>query len=297
MKGTEGFRIEGIFSGGNNEEEVIKCKWKAGKKEVFSNGAPYEKPNDHIGKFAAVMIAPDDMELINGGSDLRRKWMDGILSQTDRNYLEAILQYQRILLQRNAWLKLHSINPPFKNAELEFYNQQLSFFGSEIYNQRSVFILEFIPLFTNFYKQLSGGKESIGMTYVSDLQEKELPILLENSFQNDLRLQRTSKGLHKDDVLFGFNEMELKQFGSQGQKKSYLFALKLAQYAYLKNKQGHAPVLLLDDIFEKLDQQRMEALLRIIQSPEFGQVILSDTHPERIREAFGKNAALDFISL
>jgi DNA replication and repair protein RecF len=295
--GTDGFRVEGVFNKDEERMEVISCKWKAGKKEVVSDGAEYQKLTDHIGKYAAVMIAPDDMELINGGSELRRKWIDSILSQVDVRYLESLMHYQRVLLQRNAWLKLHTLNPPSNNAELDYYDAQLSEHGQYIHRGRADFIGKFTPLLNDFYHQLSGGKEAIGIEYETDLGKKELNEWLREGLQHDLRMQRTLKGIHKDDLDFTFNELDLKQFGSQGQKKSYLFALKLAQYAYLSAEQGHLPILLLDDIFEKLDQHRMEALLRIIRGPGFGQVVLTDTHAGRIEEAFGPDADIAFIDL
>ena len=294
--GTDGFRLEGIFDLSNKEETII-CKWRQGKKEIFSNGSEYEKVTDHIGKYAAVMIAPDDMELVNDGSELRRKWVDGILSQTDKEYLERLMHYQRILQQRNAWLKLHSDNMPANNTELEYYNEQLSVDGSHIYERRSIFIARFLPLLQNYYEQLSGGKEVISVAYESDLLKKPINKWLEEGLQNDLRYQRTLRGIHKDDWNFILNDISLKQFGSQGQKKSFLFAMKLAQYAYLNIELGHLPILLLDDIFEKLDQNRMEALLSIIRGVGFGQVILTDTHAERVKDAFGGSEEIQFINL
>ena len=295
--GMDGFRVSGESNKSDGREETISCKWKGGKKEIMADGAEYEKPTDHIGKYAAVMIAPDDMELINEGSELRRRWIDSILSQTDKEYLESLLQYQRVLMQRNAWLKQYSFNPPFNSPQLEYYNAQLSQYGQYIFERRQVFIEEFIPLLQQFYKQLSGGREEITISYSSHLAQKPMERWLQDALQQDLRVQRTTRGVHKDDLQFVFNDTELKQFGSQGQKKSFLFALKLAQYAYLSMMQGHLPILLLDDIFEKLDQQRMEALLRIIRGPAFGQVILTDTHAERVKEAFGADADIEFIEL
>jgi DNA replication and repair protein RecF len=276
---------------------VIACKWKQGKKEITAGGVPYEKPTDHIGRYASVMIAPDDMELINDGSELRRKWADSILSQTDKEYLERLMQYQRVLLQRNAWLKMHSINPPSLSPELDYYNAQLAAHGTYIYEQRTIFIARFTPLLQDFYRQLSADKENINVVYETDLTQRPLHDWLAQSFQYDLRLQRTTRGIHKDDWDFMLNDIALKQFGSQGQKKSFLFALKLAQYAYLNMELGHLPILLLDDIFEKLDQSRMEALLQIIRGPGFGQVLLTDTHPERVEQAFGGSEGLGFIRL
>ncbi len=296
QQGTDGFRVEGVFSYGDNNN-VIACKWKQGKKEISSDGVEYERPTDHIGKYAAVMIAPDDMELINDGSELRRRWADGTLGQTDREYLERLMRYQRVLQQRNAWLKMQASAPAPDSVELEFYNGQMAADGAYIYEKRKRFIAGFLPLINRYYEQLSGGKEEVDLRYESHLAQKPLGILLKESLQQDLRMQRTLRGIHKDDWVFLLNGNALKQFGSQGQKKSFLFAMKLAQYAYLKEVQGHTPILLLDDIFEKLDQDRMEALLRIISGPDFGQVVMTDTHAERVKEAFGKGKDVGFINL
>jgi DNA replication and repair protein RecF len=296
QNGLDGFRVTGMFTR-DRKEEYISCKWKAGKKEIYKNEVEYEKVTDHIGTYSAVMIAPDDTELINDHSELRRKWMDGILGQVDKPYLEKIMHYQRVLLQRNAWLKMQAFKPATDNTELEYYNAELAADGTYIHEQRAKFLKEFLPLLNDFYHRLSNGKEAIEVTYNSDLFQRPLSAWMEQNLQYDLRYQRTLRGIHKDDWEFNLNGLQLKQFGSQGQKKSFLFALKLAQYAYLSKALGHLPILLLDDIFEKLDQSRMEALLRIIRGEGFGQVILTDTHPERIKEAFGKETEVGFIYL
>ena len=294
--GMDGFRVTGGFTR-QGKDEVISCKWKAGKKEIYRNEVEYEKLTDHIGIYSSVMIAPDDTELINGSSELRRKWIDSILGQVDKSYLERLMRYQRVLMQRNAWLKNQLLKPSENRTELEYYNAELSTDGTYIYEQRREFLKGFLPLLNSFYHRLSGGKEPLQVTYTSDLQQKPMAEWLDQNLQHDLRYQRTLRGIHKDDWDFRLNELQLKQFGSQGQKKSFLFALKLAQYAYLSNILGHFPILLLDDIFEKLDQNRMEALLKIIRGEGFGQVILTDTHPERIRQAFGVDAQVGFIYL
>lgn len=296
QNGTDGFRVTGEFTK-NGDKEIISCKWKAGKKEIYKNNVEYEKITDHIGAYAAVMIAPDDIELINEHSELRRKWIDGILGQANKNYLEKLIRYQKVLPQRNAWLKNQAIKPTGNHTELEYYNRCLAEDGTYIYQMRSVFLQEFLPLLSDFYHRLSGGSEPVQVTYMSDLSQKPLQTWLEQGLDYDLRYQRTLRGIHKDDWELTLNGMLLKQFGSQGQKKSFLFALKLAQYAWLTKAMGHKPILLLDDIFEKLDQSRMEALLRIIRSDAFGQVILTDTHAERIKNVFGEDANVGFIYL
>ncbi|RYE14486.1 MAG: DNA replication and repair protein RecF [Sphingobacteriales bacterium] len=296
QKGLDGFRVEGVFDhNGNNE--TISCKWKQGKKEIFQNQVEYDKLTDHIGRYAAVMVAPDDIELINEGSELRRKWVDSILGQTDREYLERLMRYQRVLQQRNAWLKMQNNIAPTNSAELDYYDARLAEDGTYIHGLRRVFTTAFLPLLNDYYHKLSGGRELIDMQYASDLDQKNLHDWLKASLQNDLRMQRTTKGIHKDDCAFMLNDNVLKQFASQGQKKSFLFALKLAQYTYLSKQLGYLPMLLLDDVFEKLDQQRIEALLGIIRAEDFGQVIITDTHAERVAKAFDGDEEIGFIHL
>lgn len=296
QSGTDGFRLEGIFEKGERNETIV-CKWKQGKKEVVANGAEYERVTDHIGKYSSVMIAPDDIALINDGSELRRKWVDSILGQVNSAYLEKLLRYQRILLQRNAWLKMQATVTTSDAAELEYYNNCMAEDGQYIYECRTQFLKGFLPMLNDFYHRLSGGKEVLQVTYETDLSERSLANWLQYNLQYDMRYQRTLRGIHKDDWAFSLSGMPVKQYASQGQKKSFLFALKLAQYAFLSKEMGHLPILLLDDVFEKLDQQRIEALLAIIRTPEFGQVLLTDTHEERIRIAFGEGADIEFVRL
>jgi DNA replication and repair protein RecF len=297
QRGTDGFRVEGTFSRGDGGAETITCIWRGGKKEVLANGLPYEKISAHIGRYTAVMIAPDDMALISEGSEARRRWADSILGQTDRDYLERLLVYQRVLLQRNAWLRMQVFAPSSSRAELEYYNAQLAETGAYIWTQRNAFFKAFLPLLEDFYRRLSGGSEQVSIAYESELNSATALALLQQSFEQDLRLQRSTRGIHRDELAFRIGDMPLRQYGSQGQKKSFLFALKLAQYAYISMQLGSLPILLLDDIFEKLDQQRMEALLGIIRGPAFGQVLLTDTHAERVRAAFGEAAAIGEICL
>ena len=222
--GTEGFRIEGFFYKEDRTEQIA-CKWKQGKKEVFSDGAEYEKTNDHIGKFAAVMIAPDDILIINEGGEARRKWMDGILSQTDATYLETLVHYNKVLQQRNAWLKMQSRTYNKAYSELEFYDAELSVDALYIHAARLKFIEQVKPLLQEHYNKLSDAKESITLQFVSELNKKDMASLLKESLQNDIILQRTSIGIHRDDLLFLLNDKPIKNFGSQGQKKSFLFGM------------------------------------------------------------------------
>ncbi len=284
--GTDGFRVAGDFEQGVHDE-TISCKWQQGKKEVAANGVEYEKLTDHIGKYAAVMIAPDDLELINDGSEQRRKWVDSILCQVDKNYMECLMQYQRVLQQRNAWLKQEALKPRNDYTTLDFYNEKLAEDGTYIYQCRKQFLQELLPLLNDYYHRLSQGREVLGVQYNSQMHEAAMDKLLKASLPHDLQLQRTLKGIHRDDWDFTLDGLALKQYASQGQKKSFLFALKLAQYSYLEQKQSNQPMLLLDDIFEKLDNRRIRALLGIINSPAFGQVFLTDTDKARVADAFG----------
>lgn len=278
--GTEGFRIEGVFKE-DQVQETISCKWQSGKKEILQNGVLCENVKDYIGRHTAVMVAPDDMQLINEGSEVRRKWIDGILGQCDKQYLESLIQYQQVLSQRNAWLKMNALKAQPDFTLIDFYDKVLADHGTYIHQQRSRFITAFKPLLSRFYEKLSGNKEEIYLYYRTEADEKTLVTLLKESLGNDIRMQRTLKGIHKDDLDFHLNGKMIRQFGSQGQKKSYLFALKLAQWSYLQTLLGKTPVLLLDDIFEKLDYKRLEALWSIIKEENFEQVIFTDTERDR----------------
>lgn len=296
QNGMDGFRLDGDFEQVNDSENIV-CKWKQGKKEIFADEVVYEKITDHIGKYAAVMIAPDDLQLINGGSEQRRKWMDSILFQTDKEYMHCLLQYQHVLQQRNAWLKMQAVKPSKDWTQLDYYNEKLSLNGNYLYKMRTQFVSEILPVLGEYYKELSGDKEDIRVLYNSDLSRFGMGDLLKKSLEHDLKLQRTTKGIHKDDFDFFINELSLKQFASQGQKKSFLFALKLTQFSYLSKYLQKVPILLLDDIFEKLDQQRIEALLQIIQRDNFGQVFITDTDKERVKAAFAQKKEVEFIQL
>lgn len=281
--GCDGFRIEGFFE----EEDItqkVTCKWKTGKKELFENDVLTEKITDYVGKHTAVMIAPDDIALINEGSEIRRKWLDGILSQVDKQYFESLLQYQQALTQRNAWLKMNAVKAQHDFTILEFYDQQLSQYGTYLFAKRNQFLQEFVDVLKEYYMLLSDGREDIAFTYKSDLHAATLPQLLKKSLHNDLQLQRTLKGVHKDEIDFLLNGRLIKLFGSQGQKKSYLFALKLAQFNYLQNQLKSTPVLLLDDIFDKLDKGRLRALQQIISSENYKQVIMTDTENRKFSD-------------
>ena len=271
-----------------NEQEVdLYCAVKKGQKKIFKkNKAEYEKLAEHIGSFPAVMISPYDRNLISEGSELRRKWMDGIISQFDRQYLDDLIRYNRILEQRNALLKNNLKNGFFDRESFEVWDEQLVEVGLRISIKRQEFIIEFIPIFQQFYSELGSDKESVTFMYKSQLLEGDFKVLLKQGMERDRYIGYTSVGVHKDDLLFELNSHPIKKFGSQGQQKSYLIALRLAQYEWLKRHLNQNPILLLDDIFDKLDNVRVEKLMQMVSNHTFGQVMVTDTDSKRVKDIF-----------
>ena len=222
--------------------------------------------------------------MILEGSDVRRKFVDGVISQSDRDYLNDLISYNKVLVQRNSLLKYFAANNTFNKDTLDIYNEQLNDVGSKIFNKRKIFLEEFIPIFIERYNSISSGNEIVNITYKSDLFENDLIKLLEKSINKDKTLQFTSVGIHKDDLEFKIEDYAIKKFGSQGQQKSFLVALKLAQFDFIKDHSGVNPILLLDDIFDKLDEQRVAQLIKLVDDENFGQLFISDTHAERTEE-------------
>ncbi|MFY7944758.1 MAG: DNA replication/repair protein RecF [Crocinitomicaceae bacterium] len=280
------FSIQGNW---NLESKAVEvhCAFKLGAKKVIKyNKKPYEKITEHIGRFPVVFISPYDGDLIAEGSDMRRKWMDGILVQLDKNYLNDLQRYQKVLDQRNALLKNMFEHRLFDRESIEVWNIQLVSMGDAIFKKRDAFLKEFIPVFKKFYYEIGHDAESIGIEYRSQLNEGNFSDLLAESEKKDAFSQYTNVGIHKDDLIFTIKGYPVKKFGSQGQQKSFLIALRLAQYDYLKMHTRLKPVLLLDDIFDKLDNERVEKLIRLVTADYFGQVIVSDTDERRMVELF-----------
>ncbi len=279
--GEDFFVIDGEFEK-NDRAEKILCSLKKGMKKVVKrNGKAYEKFSDHIGFLPLVIISPADSNLITEGSDTRRKFIDGVISQSDKAYLQTIIKYNKILSQRNSLLKYFAANHTFDATTLSVYNEQLEQFGTEIFNKRIAFLDTFIPIFKAQYAAISGGKEEVNITYDSKLLDTNLLTLLENNLEKDRALQYTSVGIHKDDLSFKITEYPVKKFGSQGQQKSFLIALKLAQFNFIKEQAKTTPILLLDDIFDKLDENRVAQIVTLVDNDNFGQIFISDTHAER----------------
>jgi DNA replication and repair protein RecF len=285
-QGTEGFRIEGHFQVQDKTDIVRVLLREHGKKEVSCNDLPYERMAHHLGKFPAVMIAPDDVDLINGGSENRRKLLDALLCQLDSGYLSALSSYNKVLQQRNTYLRQTAEGKMRNDVLLDTLDDQLIHFGTTIHKKRSLFFPAFRNKVIALYTQFAGIPEQPDLFYESPLNDELFETLLRNSREKDHMLQRSSTGIHKDNILITLGTVPFKLQASQGQRKSMLFALKLAEAECLKENKGFAPLLLLDDVFEKLDARRMKELLNYVVRQLQPQLFLTDTHPERIQETF-----------
>jgi DNA replication and repair protein RecF len=279
--GEEFFVIDGEFEKAGRSELIV-CSLKKGQKKVLKrNGKEYEKFSDHIGFIPLVIISPSDRDLITEGSETRRKFVDAVISQLDRPYLHQLIQYQKVLMQRNALLKYFAANRTFDRETLDVYNEQLNDLGQPIFETRKKFLEEFIPIFNKHHHAITDSAESVQLVYQSDLDGKDFLQLLDESLSRDKILQYTSVGIHKDDLSFEIDGHPIKKFGSQGQQKSFLIALKLAQFDFVKRQSGEKPLLLFDDIFDKLDEIRVGKIVEMVNNDEFGQLFISDTHAER----------------
>lgn len=286
--GTDFFVIDGTFEKNDRDEKVVCSLKKNNKKIIKRNGKAYERFADHIGFLPLVIISPADRDLIIEGSETRRKFMDGVISQSDKTYLQHLINYNKVLSQRNALLKYFAANRTFNKDTLAVYNEQLNTYGSAIFEKRKAFIEAFIPTFQKQYKAITGGNESVKLTYNSKLAHNDLTTLLEKNLDKDRALQYTSVGIHKDDLSFEISDYPIKKFGSQGQQKSYLIALKFAQFHFMKSQSQVTPILILDDIFDKLDEHRVSHIIALVNNENFGQIFISDTHAERTENVVSK---------
>lgn len=275
------FVINGDYHKDDSIEKIVVSLKRGQKKVIKRNGKIYDKFSDHIGLLPLVIISPADRDLIVEGSDTRRKFIDSVISQSDKSYLSDLIKYTKVLAQRNALLKYFALNHTFNNDTIDVYNTQLTDYGTRIFEKREAFLKAFIPVFKARYKVISNDKEEVDLVYESDLFENNLNTLLRNNINKDRALQYTNVGIHKDDLSFNIKEHPIKKFGSQGQQKSFLIALKLAQFDFIKAQSGVNPILLLDDIFDKLDEHRVAQIIKLVNDEHFGQLFISDTHPER----------------
>ena len=275
------FVVDGEFEKNERSEQIL-CSLKKGQKKILKrNGKIYEKFSDHIGFIPLVIISPADSDLIIEGSETRRKFIDSVISQLDSSYLQKLIQYQKIISQRNALLKYFALNHIFENDTLSIYNEQLNTLGHAIFEKRKNFLADFIPIFNNYHREITNSAEKVQLVYESDLFEKDTLTLLEENISKDRALHYTSVGVHKDDLSFEIDNHPIKKFGSQGQQKSFLIALKLSQFDFVKKQSGEKPILLFDDIFDKLDEFRVSKIIEMVNNEEFGQLFISDTHSER----------------
>ncbi len=282
------FMIEGKYDVSNRNETIV-CSLKRGQKKVIKrNDKEYERFSDHIGHLPLVIISPADRDLIVDGSDTRRKFIDSVISQSDKPYLKALINYNKVLVQRNSLLKYFAANRTFDALNLKVYDEQLEKYGAVVYEKRKAFLIEFTPIFEARYKTITEGKELVNLVYKTQLDDGSLSNLLGQSLERDRALQYTSVGIHKDDLQFEIDGFSIKKFGSQGQQKSYLIALKLAQFDFIKNQAKVKPILLLDDIFDKLDDNRVAQIIELVNQDEFGQLFISDTHADRTEEVVKK---------
>ncbi len=282
------FVLQGHFSEGDHIDTVY-CGFKRNEKKQFKlNQKEYPRLADHIGRFPVVLISPEDSILITGGSEERRKLFDSIIAQFDSTYLDNLINYNKVLLQRNTLLKQFASSGRFDKQMLDVWDEQLVQLGRLIFERRASFVEGFVPIFKKYFEYLSEGREEAGVDYQSSLNEHDFATLLSQAIDKDRFLQYTTVGIHKDDLVFKLDGFAVKKFGSQGQQKSFLTALKLAQFEYIKTVKKSNPLLLLDDVFDKLDERRLSRLMELVSGAAFGQIFLTDSHPDRAVAIFRK---------
>lgn len=275
------FVLDGIFKDSDRNIQIT-CSFQRGQRKVFmADKKNYDRLSDHIGLFPLVLIAPNDTDLIRDGSEERRRFFDGVLAQATPDYLQDFLQYNKVLNQRNGLLKLFAQRNYIDQDLLETYNEPLLELAKRINQHRNNFMERFLPLFCKFYEFVCTGKESVHIRYESEVSDENFTQAFHKNQANDLQAQRTGKGIHKDEFVFEIDGITLKKFGSQGQQKSFVIALKLAQFELLKIEKGKTPILLLDDIFDKLDDRRINKLIELVDTGFLGQVFITDARPER----------------
>lgn len=283
--GKEGFFLQGTFSKDDTLHEIT-CRLKKKERKIIQcDDTPYEKLSDHIGLFPLILMNPYDTDLIRGSSSERRRFFDNLLCQLNHEYLNKLIQYNQFLSQRNALLKQHAETKNLDRDLLCFYNQQLLTLGQYLFQQRQHLMEDFLPLFQHYYQQIAQVKEKTSLQYDSHWALPDFEQVFEQQLPKDLLLQRTTMGIHRDDYLWELNDHPLKKIGSQGQQKSFVTALKLSQCHYIHQATGHTPLLLLDDIFDKLDNQRIQHLMQCVIAPPFGQVFITDAREMHTLEA------------
>jgi DNA replication and repair protein RecF len=276
--------LQGYYQNGAEMEEIY-CGIKRKQKKVFKrNKKEYERLSEHIGLIPVVMISPADTDLIQGGSEERRKFVDMLISQYDKEYLHSLIYYNKALQQRNSLLKSQNPLNESDNALFEIWEEQLVFAGRIIYEKRKIFTDYFLPVFRQYYSLIGNEYEVVDLIYESQLDNSPFASLLSGRRERDKILGYTSAGIHKDDFNFLLDQYLIRKIGSQGQNKTYLIALKLAQFRMLVEKGSSTPILLLDDLFDKLDARRVERIIQLVIQPEFGQIFITDTNRKYLDE-------------
>ncbi len=281
--GEDYFITQGTFVRDGADDNIYCAFQKQKQKLLKRNGKEYQKLSDHVGRYPVVMISPADSALITEGSEDRRKFMNKIISQYNSEYLDAVLKYGKALQQRNRQLKEFRASGRFDADILAIWDAQLVKYGHYVHSERQLLVNELIPVFQEYYSLISSGREKVKLTYRSHLSEGDFGSALVNSLEKDRYLEYTTVGVHKDDLVLEMDGYPVKSIGSQGQQKSYLVALKLAKFDYIKSKAGFTPILLLDDIFDKFDGERVEQIIRLVGNHRFGQIFITDTHQDRVR--------------
>lgn len=278
---TDQFALTGDFIRMGQPEHIVCSVRRNQRKIVKRNFKEYDRLSEHIGLLPCVMITPYDIELIWEGSEVRRKFLDSTLAHLSRTYLDDLIAYNHALLQRNAVLKTYSGNAHFPEEFLEIWDMQLIERAGAIHEARSSFLVNFRSVFQRVYSEIASNTEEVSLQYDSELNESTMEKLLHANRKRDRMLERTSTGIHRDDIDFLIGGHPLKKFASQGQQKSFLFALKFAQYLFIREAIGASPILLLDDFFDKIDDQRVSNIIRWLSRNEVGQMFITDTHAER----------------
>ncbi|GAA4411890.1 DNA replication and repair protein RecF [Nibrella viscosa] len=278
------FIVDGVFSKENRNTQITISLQRGQRKMLLADKKPYERVSEHIGRFPVVLMAPNDTDLVREHSEDRRHFFDGVLSQLDPEYLRDYLMYQQVLKQRNSLLKLFAERNYLDEELLETYNEPLLQLAQRIYERRKRFVTEFLPSFRKHYAYLSQERETVDIIYESEVGNEEFAKDFRRNRNRDIMLQRTTKGIHKDDFVFEIGGVALKKFGSQGQQKTFVIALKLAQFDQLQAEKSTKPILLLDDIFDKLDDRRIGKLIQLMDKGVFGQLLITDARPERTTE-------------
>ena len=277
--GTDEFSVSGTYRMENGLSSRFSLKMSAkGEKKVRRDDKPYSKVSEHVGILPIVMISPADISMVSESGEERRRFVNAVLSQMDREYMSAMQQYNRLLLQRNRMLK--EMDPD--RSLLEVIDMRMAALAEPIYEKRKRFVDDLQPIVSQYYKMVSGDSEQVDIEYESELSKASLDQLLEASYEKDRMLKHTTSGIHRDDFIFRMNGHPIRRYGSQGQQKSFLVSLKFAQYEIMKRNYGFAPILLLDDVFDKLDMGRISNLLQMVASNDFGQIFITDSNKVRM---------------